>query len=77
METVEHFARIALTTHILGRQQSLEQAEVDELVRARRKYLSVKSAAPMPVPSANGNGGRGRGCPAPRLPAAVSTLLPS
>jgi L-fuculose-phosphate aldolase len=77
METVEHFARIALTTHILGRQQSLEQEEVDKLVRARRKYLGVNSAAPMPVCSANGNGGRGRGPSVPRLPAAVSTLLRS
>ncbi|HZQ17355.1 MAG TPA: class II aldolase/adducin family protein [Terriglobales bacterium] len=49
METVEHFARIALTTHILGRQQYLEDEEVDKLVAARQKYMGVNSAAPMPV----------------------------
>jgi L-fuculose-phosphate aldolase len=57
METVEHFARIALTTHILGRQQYLEDEEVDKLVVARQKYLGVNSAAPMPVHSSNGNCG--------------------
>jgi L-fuculose-phosphate aldolase len=57
METVEHFARISLTTHILGRQQSLEHEEIEKLVVARQKYLGVNSAAPMPVPNSNGNGG--------------------
>src|SRR5579884_3136920 len=58
METVEHFARIALTTHILGRQQFLEEEEVEKLVVARQKYLGVNSAAPMPVHSSNGNSAR-------------------
>jgi L-fuculose-phosphate aldolase len=77
METVEHFARIALTTYILGRQQTLEQAEVDKLVRARRKYPGVNSAAPMPVCPANGNGERGRPSSVRRMPESVSTLLQS
>jgi L-fuculose-phosphate aldolase len=64
METVEHFARIALTTHILGRQQYLEDEEVGKLMAARQKYLGVNSAAPMPVHSSNGNGAsRGQGKP--------------
>jgi L-fuculose-phosphate aldolase len=54
METVEHFARIALTTHTLGRQQYLEEQEVEKLVAARQKYLGVNSAAPMPVQPTNG-----------------------
>lgn len=60
METVEHFAQIALVTHILGRQQLLEGAELDKLIAARNKYSGVTSAAPMPVHSSaadrNGNG---------------------
>ena len=49
METVEHFAQIALVSHLLGRQQPLEGAEIEKLVVARNKYQGVKSAAPMPV----------------------------
>jgi len=56
METVEHFAQIALVTHILGRQQLLDGAELEKLVDARRRYQGVNSAAPMPVHSSNGNG---------------------
>ena len=56
METVEHFAQIALVTHILGRQQLLDGDELDKLIAARNKYLGVNSAAPMPVHSSNGNG---------------------
>jgi len=59
METVEHFAQIALITHILGRQQLLDGAELDKLIAARDKYLAVNSAAPMPVHSSNGNGNDG------------------
>jgi len=39
METVEHFARIALVTHQLGRQQPLGAAELEKLVGVREKYL--------------------------------------
>ena len=59
METVEHFAQIALITHILGKQQLLDCAELDKLIAARNKYLAVNSAAPMPVHSSNGNGNGG------------------
>jgi len=59
METVEHFAQIALVTHILGKQQLLDSAELDKLIAARNKYLAVNSAAPMPVHSSNGNGNGG------------------
>jgi len=55
METVEHFAQIALVTHILGRQQLLDDAELDKLIAARHKYLGVNSAAAMPVHSSNGD----------------------
>jgi len=58
METVEHFAQIALVTHILGQQQLLDSPDLEKLVAARSKYLGVNSAAPMPVHSANGNGAR-------------------
>src|ERR1043165_6335248 len=38
METVEHFAQIALVTHQLGRQQLLTQEEVGKLIDARERY---------------------------------------
>jgi L-fuculose-phosphate aldolase len=80
METVEHFAQIALVTHVLGRQELLEAAELRKLVAARSKYLGVKSAAAMPVHSSNGNGAaRPRSKPASGqgLPQANATLLRS
>jgi L-fuculose-phosphate aldolase len=38
METVEHFAKIALVTHLLGRQQPLSDHHVDKLREIREKY---------------------------------------
>ncbi len=38
METVEHFARISLTTQILGRETLLSSEDVSKLVIAREKY---------------------------------------
>lgn len=49
METVEHFAQIALVTHILGRQQPLGSQELEKLIVARSKYQGAKSVAPLPV----------------------------
>jgi L-fuculose-phosphate aldolase len=40
METVEHFAKIALVTHMLGRQQTLSEQHVDKLREIRTKYLA-------------------------------------
>jgi L-fuculose-phosphate aldolase len=40
METVEHFAKIALVTHMLGRQQPLSEQHVDKLREIRTKYLA-------------------------------------
>ena len=37
METVEHFARVALVTHLLGRQQTLSLEDVDKLVAMRSR----------------------------------------
>ena len=50
METVEHFAQIALVTHMLGRQQPLKQVEIDKLLVARTRYFGAKLAASMPIP---------------------------
>lgn len=50
METVEHFAQIALVTHLLGRQQPLKDGEVEKLLVARAKYFGSKIAASMPLP---------------------------
>jgi len=52
METVEHFAQIALVTHLLGRQQPLKQGEIEKLMLARTKYFGAKMASCMPVPRA-------------------------
>jgi L-fuculose-phosphate aldolase len=49
METVEHFAQIALVTHLLGRQQPLKDVEIEKLLLARTKYFGAK-AATMPLP---------------------------
>ncbi len=40
METVEHFAKIALVTHLLGQQQPLSDEAVEKLVAARLRDLS-------------------------------------
>src|SRR3954447_5035349 len=51
METVEHFAQIALVTHMLGRQEPLGSEELAKLIVARSKYQESKSPAPMPLPA--------------------------
>src|SRR5271156_574792 len=49
METVEHFAQIALVTHLLGRQQPLGEQELEKLMVARSKYKGNHSPAPQPL----------------------------
>jgi L-fuculose-phosphate aldolase len=44
METVEHFAKIALVTHLLGRQQTISEQHVDKLRQIRTKYLAHNHA---------------------------------
>ena len=41
MDTVEHFAKIALVTHLLGKQQLLSEQELEKLAMAREKYVSA------------------------------------
>jgi membrane protease subunit (stomatin/prohibitin family) len=66
METVEHFAQIALVTHVLGQQQLIDSADLEKLVQARSKYVGVNSAAAMPVCSSNGNGAASKSSDATR-----------
>jgi L-fuculose-phosphate aldolase len=47
METVEHFAQIALVTHLLGRQQPLEGEDLEKLKLARTRYQSANSVLPL------------------------------
>jgi len=61
METVEHFARIALVTHILGRQQPLGDQELEKLLLARNKYEGSRSAAPLPLAEFCGSSGNHNG----------------
>ena len=44
METVEHFAKIALVTHMLGRQQPISEQHVSKLREIRTKYLAHNHA---------------------------------
>jgi L-fuculose-phosphate aldolase len=44
METVEHFAKIALVTHLLGKQQTLSDQHVDKLREIRTKYHAQNHA---------------------------------
>jgi L-fuculose-phosphate aldolase len=52
METVEHFAHIALVTHILGRAQPLGEKEVEKLWAVRHRYNSGGKCASSRVPEA-------------------------
>ena len=45
METVEHFAKIALVTHLLGKQQPLSDQHVDKLREMRVKYRNHVAVA--------------------------------
>jgi hypothetical protein len=38
METVEHFAKIALVSHLLGNEQPLGEKEVEKLHEVRHRY---------------------------------------
>jgi L-fuculose-phosphate aldolase len=46
METVEHFAKIALVTHLLGNEQPLGEEEVEKLNQVRHLYNSGGVLAP-------------------------------
>jgi L-fuculose-phosphate aldolase len=43
METVEHFAKIALVTHMLGQAQPLGEKEVEKLHEVRQRYNHLAS----------------------------------
>ncbi len=65
METVEHFAQIALVTHLLGRQQPLGEPELQKLNIVRTKYQAGRAAATLPSEATGGNhhGGNHSGPP--------------
>jgi hypothetical protein len=46
METVEHFAKIALVTHLLGNEQPLGEKEVQKLYEVRHRYKGGGNTAP-------------------------------
>jgi L-fuculose-phosphate aldolase len=58
LETVEHFAKVALVAHLLGHQQPLSDGDVEKLVAARKKYEGAKSVAAMPPAPHNGRSGK-------------------
>lgn len=49
METVEHFARISLVAHLLGRQVLLSREEVEKLGEARARYFGARGAPVAPL----------------------------
>ena len=49
METVEHFAQIALVTHMLGSRKPLGNQDLEKLILARSRYQGSNSAASMPL----------------------------
>jgi L-fuculose-phosphate aldolase len=56
METVEHFARISLTTHIIGRETLLSADDVSKLLIARERYgikapLKISETCPRVEPA--------------------------
>ena len=54
MEMIEHVAKIALVTHLLGRQQPLGDEEVRKLLLARARYKSLRNTEPLtfvPIPT--------------------------
>ena len=55
METVEHFAQIALVTHMLGRQEPIANEQLGKLLLARSKYQGSRSAATLPLAMDSGN----------------------
>jgi L-fuculose-phosphate aldolase len=75
METVEHFAQIALVTHLLGKQQPLSGQQLEKLIVARSKYQGTKSAAALPVALMCG-GGNNHGRPQPATEPAQATPKP-
>ena len=52
METVEHFAKIALVTHMLGNEQPLGEKEVEKLHEVRLRYFGGVTPAPPRRPAA-------------------------
>ncbi len=51
METVEHFARVALVTELLHKQVLLSREDVDKLLVARARYGIESAAAGCPITS--------------------------
>ena len=70
MEAVEHFAKVSLVTHMLGRQQLLSREEVDKLLVARSKYEGASGPAggtpgcPLPAEAIAGRGSAAGAAPA-------------
>ncbi|MBV8891560.1 MAG: class II aldolase/adducin family protein [Acidobacteria bacterium] len=56
METVEHFAKVALVAHLLGHEQPLSEEDIGKLLVSRKIYEGAKSAASMPPAPHNGSG---------------------
>ncbi len=53
METVEHFAKIALVTHLLGNAQPLSEKEVEKLHEVRHRYNGGGTATSPRRPAAS------------------------
>jgi len=58
METVEHFARVALVTELLHKQKLLSRRDVEKLLRARERYGIETAARSAPITSDSPEGKR-------------------
>ncbi len=65
METVEHFARVSLVTHLLGRQVLLSREEVEKLSEARERYFAGAGAPVAPLSESCPVAANGRTGPLP------------
>ena len=82
METVEHFAQVALISHLLGQQQPLNSEALEKLVRVRAKYQGSKfvTALPLGLPEEYASKNhrvsrrRGRNCSPPSADVNAKTL---
>jgi L-fuculose-phosphate aldolase len=75
METIEHFARISLVAHTLGRENLLSRTEVDRLQGLRGMY-GIASPAPICTDDTTAPGGAQLDCQVVQAPESTARLVP-
>jgi L-fuculose-phosphate aldolase len=75
METIEHFAKISLVAHTLGREHVLSRTEVDRLQGLRGMY-GIASPAPICTDDTVSREGTQLDCQVVQAPASAERLVP-